>query len=277
MDGREAGYVLGSERVELDRLARQADVIAPATELLLRAAGVAPGMRVLDLGTGLGHVAVMLGRMVGSTESVVGVDQTAAVLESAARRAEDEGVTNVGFVEADIATWQDDAPFDAIVARLVLLHLADPVAVVRHHAAGLRSGGLMVAVDFDVGARRAEPPVALVTQAIGWVLEAFRHAGVDPTIGIRLAPLLASAGLADVTSLGIQTYHAPDDPVGPDMLAGVVRALADVILTAGIATPEELDLDTLEHRIAHELDAADAVLLGPTLVGAWGRHPHPAP
>ena len=49
-------YVLGSDRRELERLDRQAAAIEAATRLLLRQSGVSPGMRVLDLGSGPGHV-----------------------------------------------------------------------------------------------------------------------------------------------------------------------------------------------------------------------------
>ena len=52
-------------------------------------------------------------------------------------------------------SWRDDEPFDAIIGRLILFHLADPVSVVRHHAASLRPGGLLLALDFEDGA--AEP------------------------------------------------------------------------------------------------------------------------
>ena len=50
-------YVLGSDPDEIARLDGQAASIAGASQGLLRMAGIGPGMRVLDLGTGLGHVA----------------------------------------------------------------------------------------------------------------------------------------------------------------------------------------------------------------------------
>jgi hypothetical protein len=44
-------YALESSAAEIARLDAQAVSIAPATALLLRAAGITPGTRVLDLGT----------------------------------------------------------------------------------------------------------------------------------------------------------------------------------------------------------------------------------
>ena len=59
-------YVLGSDEAEIARLDGQATAIALPTRLLLQIAGISPGMRVLDLGSGLGHVAFALAELVGS-------------------------------------------------------------------------------------------------------------------------------------------------------------------------------------------------------------------
>src|SRR3954447_12471767 len=154
MSEKQRAYVLGSDVAELARLDYQAAAIDRPTGMLLRATGIAQGMHVLDLGTGLGHVALMLGAMVGHRGSVVAIDQSAAALEVAVERAAAAGAANVRFAEADVTSWRHDAPFDAIVGRLVLFHMADPVAVVRHHLAGLKPGGLMIAIDYDIGACR---------------------------------------------------------------------------------------------------------------------------
>jgi ubiquinone/menaquinone biosynthesis C-methylase UbiE len=264
-------YVLGSDPVEIARLDAQAAWIAPATALLLRAAGIAPGMRVLDLGTGLGHVALQIAELVGPYGSVLGIDQDDALLEVGEQRRFTARADNVEFLQADVRTYQADAPFDAVVGRLILFHLPDAVEVLAHHLDALKPHGLMVALDFDVGSVRAEPRVALVTTLRGWAVEAFRLARANPVIGSRLALLLVDAGLEDVASFGVQDYLGADDPRGPALFAGIIRALARQIVATGIATEAELELDTLQHRLAQELAAANAVVLPPTLAGAWGR------
>src|SRR5215211_4093307 len=79
-------YVLGSDDAEIARLDGQAAAIAPPTALLLQAAGIAPDMQVLDVGTGLGHVAFTVAELVGPGGAVVGVDQSPALLEVAEAR-----------------------------------------------------------------------------------------------------------------------------------------------------------------------------------------------
>ena len=104
--------------------------------------------------------------------------------------------------------------------------MPDAVAVLKHQLAALRPGGLLLALDFDLGSARAEPAVPLADAAMAWVNAAFRGAGANPTIGTTLALLRAQAGLADVQGFGIQGYLGPDDPRGPALLSGVVRTLA---------------------------------------------------
>ena len=103
-------YVLGSDEAEVERLDQQAAAIAPATALLLRAAGIGPGMRVLDLGTGPGHVAFLVAELVGPEGSVLGIDQSEVLLEIAESR---HGGGNVAFEQQDARTFRAEEPFDA--------------------------------------------------------------------------------------------------------------------------------------------------------------------
>jgi ubiquinone/menaquinone biosynthesis C-methylase UbiE len=266
-------YVLGNHAEELARLDHQAAVIERPTRLLLQAAGLTAGMRVLDLGTGLGHVARLAGELVGPTGSVLGIDQSADVLAVARERTQQAGMVHVTFADGNALEWRATAPFDAIVGRLLLFHVPDPIAAVRHHLQNLRPGGLFVAVDFDLGGSRTEPPVPIVATAGRWVHEAFRAAGAWPRIGARLGTILEDAQLTRVSTFGVQAYLSPRDSSGPRFLAGIVRSLAPAIIAHGLATGDELDLATLEERIAEAVRGAGAVILPPTLVGAWGRVP----
>jgi SAM-dependent methyltransferase len=232
-------------------------------------------MRVLDLGSGLGHVAFAVAELVGPTGSVVGIDQAVSMLSIAERRRSAAGLENVVFREGDVRTFASDEPFDAVVGRLILFHLPDAVEVVRHHAQGLVPGGLLAAIDFDIGTARAEPPVALVSTALGWILKAFRAAGANPVIGARLGTILTEAGLGEVTAFGVQRYLATGDPAGPALIAGVVRSLAPKILAEGIATEAELGLESLHRRLTETIRAAAAVVVPPAVVGAWGHRARP--
>ena len=266
-------YVLGSDDAEIARLDAQAGSIAGATEALLRAAGIGGAMRVLDIGTGLGHVAFMVADLLDAGGSVLGVDQAERLLEVAERRRAAAGAENIEFRHADARASSASEPFDAIVARLLLFHLPDREDVLRRQLDALRPGGTMLIVEFDIGAMRAEPEVPLVEDVRRWIEAAFRAAEADPRIGTQAGQLLRRTGFADVSTFGIQAYFASSDPIGPILCAGVTRSLASQIVAHGIADEAELGLETLQERIAEQVAARDAVIMPPTVVGAWGTRP----
>jgi SAM-dependent methyltransferase len=266
--GERQDYVLGGEGHEIARLDAQSAFYEPATLRFLTAAGIAGEMRVLDLGTGLGHVARLVASLVGPAGEVVGIDAQPGLLAIAEQRTAEAGFANVRFVVGDVREYRDERGFDAVVGRLILFHLSDPVDVVRHHAQALESGGRLLAIDFDAVACRCEPPLALAESAVEYYVAAFRRASADPAIGMRLPALLSAAGLEGVESFGIQDYIPSDNPIGVALLAGVVRTLA---IAEGADLPPELELETLDRRLAEVVQDAGATVVPPTLVGAWGR------
>src|SRR4029077_15930518 len=98
------------------------------------------------------------------------IDAQPPLLEIARQRTTEAGHENVRFVEADVRTHTEPDRFDAVVGRLILFHLEDPAAVVRPPAARLERNGVVVAIDFDIGAARSEPPVELAQTARDYVL-----------------------------------------------------------------------------------------------------------
>lgn len=80
-------YALGHSSRELDRLTFQASVFASFTSQLFVQAGIKPGMRILDVGSGSGDVSFLAAELVGEGGHVLGVDRSAAAVERARGRA----------------------------------------------------------------------------------------------------------------------------------------------------------------------------------------------
>jgi ubiquinone/menaquinone biosynthesis C-methylase UbiE len=139
----QSDYVLGHTDREQSRLIRQARVLAPATERFLRDAGIVSGMRVLDIGCGMGDVAMLVAHLVGPQGSVISIDLDHGSIATARKRATAVGLDNTKFQTADISTFSDVEPFDAIVGRLVLEFLPDPTATIGRLCGLLRPGGIM--------------------------------------------------------------------------------------------------------------------------------------
>ena len=76
-DAQAIPYALGYTPEEQDRLIRQSARVAPWTRRLFRKAGIGPGHRVLDVGSGMGDVSLILSELVGKEGSVVGLERDA--------------------------------------------------------------------------------------------------------------------------------------------------------------------------------------------------------
>ena len=77
---------------------KQAEFYAEFTRTVLLKAGLTPGMRVLDVGCGVGDVSMEAARIVGPTGAVVGIDQSETALDTAARRVSHAGLTQASFI-----------------------------------------------------------------------------------------------------------------------------------------------------------------------------------
>jgi 2-polyprenyl-3-methyl-5-hydroxy-6-metoxy-1,4-benzoquinol methylase len=174
----EVEYILGHSEAELRRLAFQASILKPITMRLLREAGIAPGMRVLDIGSGSGDVAMLAADLVGPEGTVVGVDRSQEALTVARERAELWGHTNIAFVEGAVEDLADRTDFDLAIGRYVLIHQADPATMIRAAAGHVRPGGTVAFHEIGLyGEPQSLPPVPLWTEVVGWIIEGtfFRH------------------------------------------------------------------------------------------------------
>ena len=100
MTGPSHEYLFGHSATETERLRLQARIFALYTARFLEDAGIVRGMKVLDVGTGAGDVALLLADLVGPEGSVIGVDSNPELVETARARVAEAGLGNVSFVSA---------------------------------------------------------------------------------------------------------------------------------------------------------------------------------
>ena len=265
-------YLLGSTDAEHERLIRQAARIAPVTEQLFREGGIGPGHTVLDLGSGVGDVALLLGRLVGPSGRVVGIDRDGRSLRRARQRVSDAALANVTFVEVDLAEFTSDSPFDAVVGRFILQFLPDPIAVLRSITRVVRPGGLVAFQECAWG------PFALLSAhlplwsaAVSLVHDVSVRAGVRIEMGPALHRTFQDAGLpAPRMRLVMELGH---DPEFTRWLSDVVWSVRPLIEKFALPTEPVGDLDTLQDRLHKEVASANAVVPWLALVNAWCRTP----
>src|SRR6266700_2307014 len=267
-----ADYALGYTDAEQARLIRQATLIAPITERLFREAGIGVGHRVLDLGSGLGDVSMLVARLVGPSGEVVGIERDATSIERAQARIAAAGFRNISFTQTDVNKIVSDKPFDAAVGRFILMFLPNPVSVFRSVVRLVRPGGVVAfqepswTVMLALGARL--PLWFRVRQLIHEIL---LRSGANPEMGLALYPIFQEVGLP-APKMHLEMPLGNDaDFIGltSDLLCSL-RPLAD---QHKVSLQELGDLDTLPDRICAEVAAANTVASLIAMVGAWSRKP----
>jgi SAM-dependent methyltransferase len=267
-------YALGRSKKERERLTRQAALLEAITERLLREAGLEAGMRVLDVGSGVGDVAFLAAELVGRHGSVVGIDIDGDALHAARQRAELLGLRNVTFVEGDLGSAAPDGAFDAAIGRLVLAYLDDPAAALRAIAERVRPGGVLAFQELDLDPEvhaRSFPEGTLWDETGRRVIETFARAGTQLRMGRQLFAAFLAAGLPAPVMHEEALVGGGADFAGYAWLADVAGTLAPRTEKLGVAATDELGLETLAARIREDAVARGAIVWSPPLIGAHAR------
>lgn len=265
-------YVMGQTDDERRRLILQSAHLAPLTELMLREAGLKPGMSVLDIGCGTGGSSHVAARIVGPTGRVVGLDRDDATLGVARELAASEGLRHVTFQNGTAETASFPEKFDAVMGRFVLIHQKDPLVVVNQAMPFVREGGMVAFLEPDFTARPLSwPRLETFEQICFYITALFERAGLPHDMGLRLRRTLHEAGVRDIRL-------KVDSPAGGGpghfmyrWVATTMVTLAPKLEMLGLTTVAALDLPTLEARLEAEAMRSNSHLQMFPLVAAWGR------
>jgi ubiquinone/menaquinone biosynthesis C-methylase UbiE len=272
VETRLSDYHLGNTDAEHERLIRQAARLAPVTEQFFREAGIELGQRVLDVGSGVGDVAMLVSRLVGPTGEVVGIERDSRTIKRARERVAQAGIANLHFVQIDIDDFVCDSLFDAVVGRYILQFLPDPVAVVSSLSTCVRPGGI---VAFQEGSwapfLALSSNLPLYAASVALLQEAAERAGVDHEAGMALRKIYEDAGLPTPAMRLVMELGSE-----PEFTRWVADALASVlpaIKRQNLSLEAIGNIETLAQRLQDEVTRARAVAPWIGLVGAWSRLP----
>jgi SAM-dependent methyltransferase len=257
----------------LPRLLADSSAYGALTVELLRRAGVEPGMRVLDVGCGPGDSSFAAAAVVGPEGEVLGIDRSHAAVARARSRATRAGLGHVRFANADLETGVLAGGFDAAIGRGVLVHLRRPAAALAQVAAAVEPGGIVAFQELVVSSATTTPRVPLYARVHRLLAATLSAAGLDPDLGRQLHGIFRDAGLPGPSlHLSAPVAHAADPAVHGEV-ARMLRGVLPLAERLNVASPLEVQIDTLAARLHRDALAADATVFLPSLVGAWTRLP----
>ena len=264
-------YALGCTNAEHERLIRQASHLAPFTERIFLAAGIGPGQRVLELGSGVGDVTMLAARLVGLSGEVIAIERDSRSISFARTRVMNSGLSNVTFLENDISQLQSDRFFDAVLGRFILQFLPDPVAAVHNLSRLVCPGGVLVFQEVSYA-----PLLSLSAQLPLWsacvsiARDTVHRLGAKPEMGVALHQTFQDAGLPAPTMQMEILFGSSAD---------FILWIYDVLCSLRPQMKEHAslealgDFDTLPVRLQSEVAQSKSVVPYLPVVGAWSRKP----
>jgi SAM-dependent methyltransferase len=172
-----------------------------ATDAVLEAAQLRPGMHVLDLASGVGEPALAIAKAIGPSGRVTATDLGPGMIAYAEEIAKSEGLRNIEFRVADVESLPfPDRSFDVVSCRFGIMFFPEQVKAFRECRRVLKSGGR---VAFVAWGKREQ---LFLTATIGILMKYVEAPTPDPDaphafmFGERglLESRLKAAGFADV-------------------------------------------------------------------------------
>jgi SAM-dependent methyltransferase len=251
-------YVHGYHPRENERLQDQAGALV---DLLHCDTAYPRGSTVLEAGCGVGAQTLTLAQR-SPDARFTSVDLSADSIAEAKRRADEAGLTNVEFQQADIFALPFNAEsFDHVFVCFVLEHLSRPVEALAILNRLLRPAGTITVIEGDHGSTSFYPDSPAAHAAIQCQVTLQHQAGGNALIGRQLYPLMVEAGF-DAVHVSPRMVYV--DSSRPDLVDGFTRktftamieGIRESAIAAGLIEPERFDAGVQD---LHRTTEADGV------------------
>ncbi|MEO8128940.1 MAG: class I SAM-dependent methyltransferase [Bryobacteraceae bacterium] len=266
-------YVMGNDERERRRLALQGSLLNPITEHLLRRAGIGGGMRVLDIGCGIGDVSMVVSKLLGNEGQVIGIDSDPAALETAQKRARESGCKNTSFVHSSIQDFRPDELFDAVTGRHILIHTREPFEIMRTIWKYLKDGGVACLHEYDFTTIHPSYPLCPKREDLIRLFRNFFSKVTHANIGTQLYHLFLEAGFIAPECWAEYAIGGRPESQVYEWAAESMRSIYSQVKALGLAPDVDLNFDTLAEQLREEAIRQGSCFPGPVMVGGFARKP----
>jgi SAM-dependent methyltransferase len=268
MTGKTTDYILGVGDAGAKRLHLLHQVYGPGSERLLSDLGLGPGLRVADVGCGVGTVSLWMAQQVGLSGAVVCVDNSAQQLALVRLNAEENGYGNMTFLEAS-ADHVDlpDESLDLVYCRFLLDHLENPFAALAEMRRLLKPQGTLVSETIDLMGMATDPPDPAYSKEVDYMRELSAVRGIDAGSGMKIHRLFRQVGFQRIEVRLNQ----------PAYLQGEEKRFWEYSVAESIPAVVDRGFYTLEHMQSRvqgmqQVNADESILVAlPRSVQVWAR------
>lgn len=228
-------YIHGTSAEEQSRLSCLNSLI---NDRCLNALNLTPGLRVLDVGSGLAQLTRLIAEKVSPNGFVLGIERDIKQLETA-NRSDCPPSLKLRQGDATDLPLQDSewGTFDLCHTRFLLEHVSEPHRVVKQMAKAVRVGGRVVLSDDDHDILRLWPEPPEVVKLWRSYIQVYEKIGNDPYIGRKLVSLLHQAELQPVRNDWLFFGSCSGDPffrAYVDNMLGILMGARETIVSHGL-------------------------------------------
>jgi len=265
-------YVLGYSDDEHARLDVQALLLEPATRWALEKVSVKAGWRCLDVACGTGSVTRILGDLVGPNGSVHAVDLDETYGNRAIKKLESAGSGKFSFEKLDVTAGVSPkgAPFDLVFTRLLILHMAEPLKVLKNLWSWVKPGGVLLVQDYDMLPATTFTDGGNAEHGSLLIRKIFGAMGVDFRAGSTMPRKFLMADIGPHDGIEVSATFVP----GKDNIARsspVLHSLKPVALKYGLVAEGEIEV--LLAAMAIEGQEPHCIGRWPDLISTWKFKP----
>ena len=233
-------YIIAGGEEGKKRLGVLADVLKTYTRSLIESVGSPSGKRFLDIGSGGGHVSLMMSELAGPEGHVTAVDFDQDIIRLATEDAKEMGVKNVTYRSMDAYELEYESEFDVAYSRFLLSHLQKPQVVLNKMARSVRSGGRVVVEDIDFSGHFCYPSSDAFSDYVNYYSTISRNNGQNPDLGLSLHSMFkAEPMLEDFRLEVIQPYF--NEGIGKWMAYFTMDKIKETIIKQGLADTVTVD------------------------------------
>ena len=239
-------YLLGRGEAEEARLRRQIADLAPDSDAQFEKIGIKAGERILDLGCGNGGVLHLLGKRVGPTGSVLGIERSPHFAGLARRFVTDHALPQVEVREGDAYdTGLPRASFDGAHMRFVLVNVPEPERIVREMVSLVRPGGWVASFEADSVSLVCDPPLPAWNRLLDAFTAYSSAQGIDLFVGRCTHRLFRDAGVVDIRADTVVHVYPPDHN-GRLILRDFINNVREKMIEGGFIDRSVLEKDVAD-------------------------------
>lgn len=231
---KENSYIIGVGKDDEERLSLLNELFGKTSKDLLLKSGLMPGMQVLEVGCGTGHMTKWIAKQVGDNGHVAAVDSSPEQIQITKENCSDS--KNITFIASSIFDLNQTKRFDLIYSRFLIMHLQKPFEGLQILSKLLKPNGILVSEEATNSVTACYPESPIFRKYREWILSLYHKNKIDFDMGEKLYGYFKKLQLDEINVNFVQPIYQQHQK---KMMIILMNEFKERFINAGIASESE--------------------------------------